>query len=183
MRNFVAMCVTCFVLLSPLTVSAEEPSVERGLYLSIIGGCHDCHTEGYSESEGVIDPEKALKGSVIGRQGPWGTTYPTNLRYFVANTPLKEFHIAVRNTDFRPPMPDYNLRKMTDDDLNSLYLYVQSLGEPGERAPEFVAPGDRVNTPFIVLAPPQMPPPCTRDLDCGVGEICGTAEPRSCVKR
>lgn len=183
MRNFAAMCVACFTMLSPLPADAEEPSVQRGLYLSIIGGCHDCHTEGYNESGGVIDPGKALKGSGIGRQGPWGTTYPGNIRRVVNSLSLEGFLLLARNFKYAPPMPWYNLRKMTDNDLKSLYLFVKSLGEPGELTPSFVAPGDRVNTPFIVLAPPQMPPPCTRDLDCGVGEICGTAEPRQCVKR
>ena len=56
------------------TVARADVSVERGLQVSIVGGCHDCHTEGYSESEGNIDPEKALRGSPVGWQGPWGTT-------------------------------------------------------------------------------------------------------------
>jgi hypothetical protein len=59
---------------------ADEASVERGLHISIIGGCHDCHTEGYSQYRGKIDPSKALKGSSIGLRGPWGTVYPSNLR-------------------------------------------------------------------------------------------------------
>ena len=54
-------------------LTADEVSVERGLYVSIIGGCHDCHTEFYVQSEGKIDPSKAMKGSSIGLRGPWGT--------------------------------------------------------------------------------------------------------------
>jgi hypothetical protein len=57
-----------------------DVSIERGSYLSIIGGCDDCHTDGYRESNGVIDPAKAQRGRSIGWQGPWGTTYATNLR-------------------------------------------------------------------------------------------------------
>jgi hypothetical protein len=54
-----------FFLLAGLTMpiaafAQGEVSVQRGLQVSIIGGCHDCHTEGYSETEGKIDPEKAL---------------------------------------------------------------------------------------------------------------------------
>ena len=67
--------------LAPVSESmADEASVERGFKVSIVGGCHDCHTEGYRESEGKIDPEKALKGSKVGWRGPWGTTYASNLR-------------------------------------------------------------------------------------------------------
>lgn len=39
----------------------------RAIHISIIDGCHFCHTEGYREAEGKIDPAKALKGSSIGR--------------------------------------------------------------------------------------------------------------------
>jgi hypothetical protein len=44
-----------------LATAQEGISVERGEYISIIGGCHDCHTEGYSEARGKIDPSKAMK--------------------------------------------------------------------------------------------------------------------------
>ena len=73
-----AAVALCIVPSSQL--AADEVSVERGLYISIIGGCHFCHTEGYREAEGKIDPEKALKGSSVGWRGPWGTTYAANLR-------------------------------------------------------------------------------------------------------
>jgi hypothetical protein len=105
------------------------------------------------------------------------------LRLVVERLSEDGFLLIAKSTKFTPPMPWYNLRKMTDDDLRSLYRYVKSLGEPGELGPTFVPPGTRVNTPYIVLAPPLMPPVCTRDLDCGVGEICDTQEPRQCVTR
>ena len=69
MRTYQLMCSA--VLAFYAAPAAGEPSVERGLYISIIGGCHDCHTEGYKESGGRIDPAKALKGNAIGFQGPW----------------------------------------------------------------------------------------------------------------
>lgn len=183
MRISATLYVIIIYILALSPAKAEEPSIERGLYVSIIGACHDCHTEGYSENGGVIDPERALKGSSIGRQGPWGTTYPGNLRLVVSRLSEDGFIMVAKNTEFTPPMPWYNLRSMTEDDLRSLYRYVRSLGDPGELGPAFVQPGNRVNTPFIVLAPPQPPPDCTRDLDCGVGEFCGTGEPRRCAKR
>ncbi|MES0069417.1 hypothetical protein NKJ73_26980 [Mesorhizobium sp. M0074] len=45
-----------FFLLAGLTMpiaafAQGEVSVERGLQVSIIGGCHDCHTEGYREQK------------------------------------------------------------------------------------------------------------------------------------
>lgn len=160
-----------------------EVSVARGLKISIIGGCHDCHTEGYSESEGKIDSEKALKGSSIGRQGPWGTTYPGNLRLDASDLSEDGFVRIFQTLKASPPMPWYNLRAMDEDDIRSLYQYIRSLGEPGVLAPSFVPPGEKVKTRYIVLAPPQMPPACTRDLDCGVGEVCGKSEPRMCIPK
>jgi hypothetical protein len=55
-----------FSLLAGLTIpiaafAQGEVSVERGLQVSITAGCHDCHTEGYMETDGQIDPKKATK--------------------------------------------------------------------------------------------------------------------------
>jgi mono/diheme cytochrome c family protein len=165
--------------------AAGEISIERGLQVSLLAGCHDCHTEGYRASEGQIDSTKAMKGSSIGWQGPWGTTYPPNLRLTAASLSEDDFvsFYRAKTPKMFPPMPWYRLTMISEDDFRSLYRYIKSLGEPGKPVPVFVPPGERVKTPYIVLDPPQQPSPCTRDLDCGVGEICGKAEPRSCVRR
>ena len=93
------------------TAFAEsEVSVERGLQISIIGGCHDCHTEGYSEAGGKIDPEKALRGNRVGWRGPWGTTYASNLRAVTQSFSERGFVVMLKNIMTRPPMPWYNLR-------------------------------------------------------------------------
>src|SRR5688500_8598352 len=70
----------------PLSAAADEGeiSVERGKQVSITHAGHDCHTAGYIESDGKLDPAAALKGSPIGWRGPWGTTYALNLRLTVA---------------------------------------------------------------------------------------------------
>ena len=57
--------------------------VERGRYLAIIGGCNDCHTDGYLQTEGDVPEEQWLLGSPLGWRGPWGTTFPPNLRLAV----------------------------------------------------------------------------------------------------
>ncbi|MER8530970.1 hypothetical protein [Mesorhizobium sp. M0814] len=163
--------------------AAGEPSVERGLYISIIGGCHDCHTEGYSESGGKIDPAKALKGNALGFQGPWGTSYAANLRLTAVDLTADGFVSYLRGLGTYPPMPGYNVRAMSDEDKKSLYLYIRTLGDAGERAPAFVPPRDKVHTPYIVLAPPLSPPACTRDFDCGVGEVCDPGGSGQCMKR
>jgi hypothetical protein len=127
------------------------------LYISIVGGCHTCHTAGYNESGGQIDPAKALEGVAIGWMGPWGTTYASNLRITVIDKSEDFFVEFAKTFDFLPPMPSNNLRAMDESDLRSLYRYVKSLGDPGEQVPNTLAPGQEPKTPFIVLAPPQMP--------------------------
>jgi hypothetical protein len=66
-RRTVAQIIT-ITALAAMAISASASafaqgnvSVERGLYVSITGGCHDCHTEGYRDSGGKIDPDKAMR--------------------------------------------------------------------------------------------------------------------------
>jgi hypothetical protein len=179
--RFACLVASCVILASASAV-ADEISVERGRLVSIIGGCNDCHTVGYTQSDGVIDPAAALKGSPVGFQGPWGTTYPMNLRITAATLSEDGFVGYMQAFDSLPPMPWFNVRAIPESDLRSLYRYIKSLGEPGEQVPAALPPGATPRTPYIVFVP-QMPPPCSRDLDCGVGEICSPGEPRMCVKK
>jgi len=148
-------------LLSPLAAVAApgDVSVERGLQVSIVGGCNDCHTEGYNESAGKIDPAKALKGTAIGWQGPWGTTYPSNILLVLKDMSEDDFVAYARSFTALPPMPFYNVHAMDESDLRSFYLYVKSLGEPGPAMPEALPPGVEPKTPYYVAAPPTMPKP------------------------
>jgi mono/diheme cytochrome c family protein len=52
-----------------------------------------------------------------------------------------------------PPMPWFNLRAMTDEDLKAVYAFVRSLGSAGVAVPAYVAPGAKVNTPYFVFVP------------------------------
>lgn len=134
--------------------AAGDVSVEEGLRVSIIGGCHDCHTDGYAASGGQIDPNNALRGSAVGSQGPWGTTYPANLRLTLAKMSEDEFVNYGHTFKTRPPMPWFNVHVMKEDELRSFYRYVKSLGEPGLPAPQYMEPGVQPTTPFVVFAPP-----------------------------
>lgn len=133
------------------------PSAERGRHVAIVGGCNDCHTAGYAESNGRLDASIALTGSPLGFRGPWGTTYPTNLRIVAAGLDQDGFVAHLKSLQSRPPMPWFNLKEMEDRDLASLFLYIRGLGEPGSPAPDYVAPDDEPRTPYIVFAPPTMP--------------------------
>jgi hypothetical protein len=139
----------------PSVAHAADVSVERGKLVSIIGGCHDCHTAGYNESGGQIDPKNALMGTGLGYQGPWGTTYPKNLRLTAASKSEDEFVQFAKTFQTRPPMPWYNVHAMEESDLRSLYQYIKSLGDPGKAAPEALDPGTEPKTPYLVFVPVQ----------------------------
>src|SRR5262245_32966476 len=57
--------------------------VERGRYLVKTAGCNDCHTPGYAVTSGGVAENLWLTGDSLGWQGPWGTTYPINLRLYM----------------------------------------------------------------------------------------------------
>jgi mono/diheme cytochrome c family protein len=132
--------------------AAAKQAIERGRYLAIVGACHDCHTPNYAETAGKVPEPQWLTGHSTGFQGPWGTTYPANLR-LVVQAMTEEQWIARVRAPMRPPMPWFNLRDMTDADLRALYRYIRSLGPKGEPAPAYVQPGGTVKTPYYVFVP------------------------------
>lgn len=136
---------------------AEEQTVgastlERGRYLVQVGGCNDCHTPGYPESGGQLPEAQWLTGTPVGFSGPWGTSYPANLRLSVARMSEQQF-LARSRAPMLPPMPWYNLRDMAEDDLVAVYRYIRSLGPAGVEVPAPLAAGERAATPTIVFVP------------------------------
>lgn len=127
-------------------------AVERGRYLVTIGGCNDCHTDGYLQHGGKVPESEWLTGTAVGYQGPWGTTYASNLRLVVGRMSEAEW-VAHARQERLPPMPWFNLAKMTDADLKAVYAYLRSLGPAGAAAPAYVAPGGKVATPYFVFVP------------------------------
>lgn len=137
-------------------VSWDDP-VEAGRYLVVIGGCNDCHTDGYMMTEGKIPEENWLTGSPVGWQGPWGTTYPPNLRLRVQEWD-EELWVTILNTRTGlPPMPWMSLNKMSEEDIRAIYAYIKSLGPKGEHMPIAVAPGQISKTPYLSLFPQNLP--------------------------
>lgn len=140
-----------------VTQAADLGAAERGRYLAIAGGCNDCHTPGYTQADGKVPESAWLTGSPVGFQGPWGTSYPTNLRLYVQGLSEAQWVARVRQP-MRPPMPWFNLREMTDADLSALYRYLRELGPAGRPAPAAVAPGVAVTTPYFDFTPKNLPP-------------------------
>jgi mono/diheme cytochrome c family protein len=132
--------------------AALDARVARGRYLVTIGGCNDCHTPGYPEAGAKVPEKEWLTGVPVGYQGPWGTSYAANLRQ-VLNSMSEAQWLKHARQERLPPMPWFNLREMTDEDLKSVYAFVRSLGSAGVATPAYVAPGGRVTTPYIVFVP------------------------------
>lgn len=138
------------------TTAADRPELERGRSLLITGGCNDCHTPGYMQTEGKVPESLWLTGSPVGFQGPWGTSYPANLRLYVQTLSEDAWLERVRQP-MRPPMPWFNLRETSDADLRAMYRYLRELGPAGEPMPAAAGPGVAVSTPYIDFTPKNLP--------------------------
>lgn len=153
------------VCLSQAAAFADPAStgqtLERGRYLVRVSGCNDCHTPGYLEKDGQVPESQWLTGSSVGFQGPWGTTYPANLRLAVQAMTETQWLERARQP-MRPPMPWFNLSAMTDADLTALYRYIRHLGAAGDPAPALVPPGVAVSTPYVEFVPKNLPQIATR---------------------
>jgi mono/diheme cytochrome c family protein len=153
------------VLFSLSAPAAETPmdkkTFERGRYLVGVGACNDCHTPGFNEAAGKIPSDQWLTGSTVGFQGPWGTSYPVNLRLTVQNLSEAQWLARVRQP-MRPPMPWFNLRDMKDEDLIAMYRFIRALGPSGTPAPDAAAPGVPVTTPYFEFVPKNLPKQASR---------------------
>ena len=151
----VALAATTAVV-PPTFAQKSADSNARGRYLVSITGCNDCHTANFASSGGAVPEKDRLTGDALGWQGPWGTTYPPNLRSFFQSVDDKAWIAMARTREFKPPMPTPSLRAMTDDDLRAISRYVRSLGPSGGPAPAYVPPGQPVSGPVVTFpAPPK----------------------------
>lgn len=152
------MCMAA-VLASPAVAQEKkkaDPMVERGRYIALIGGCNDCHTAGYGLSGGKVPEKDWLMGDVLGFNGPWGTTYPTNLRLSMTQLSEPQWVKKAKTFNTRPPMPWFNLHAMSERDLRALYRYVRHLGPAGKPAPAYLSPDQNPPQPFVQFpAPPK----------------------------
>ncbi len=125
------------------------PSVARGRYLARIAGCNDCHTPAYAMRGGDVPEATWLTGDALGWQGPWGTTYPANLRMYMQTMTETEWVNKAKTMTTRPPMPWFVLHDMTEQDLRAFYRFVRQLGPVGAPAPAYVPPGTTPQGPVV----------------------------------
>ncbi len=136
---------------------AAASQIDAGRYLVKIGGCNDCHTPGFAMTNGASPAEAEwLTGDAVGYSGPWGVSYPANLRLSFDNMTEEQFIEMSRAGEGRPPMPWPSLKAMSDKDLKAIYAYIKSLGPKGEMAPAALSPGVEPDRPHFVFVP-QMP--------------------------
>lgn len=146
------------------SLPAGKPSVQAaselqaGEYLTIIGGCNDCHTEGWSESKGKVAPADRMSGMKVGFRGSWGTVYGKNLRKIVQRMSEDRWVKVLQTADSgdgQPPMPWWNTAQMSERDLRAMYRYVKSLGTKENGIPRSLRPGKEPTGPYISLEPRQ----------------------------
>jgi mono/diheme cytochrome c family protein len=148
------LCTLLAAAFPALAQKADEASLKRGRYIAQIAGCNDCHSAGYAMSGGKTPEKDWLIGDAVGWRGPWGTTYPTNLRLYMQQLTEDQWVKKAKNLQARPPMPWFALRDMTTRDLRAFYRFVRHLGPAGKQAPEYVPPGKTPPGPYIQFPEP-----------------------------
>lgn len=144
---------------APMT---QEQKIERGLYLTTIMACNDCHTPG--TFYGAPDFSRKLSGSELGWVGPWGTSYPRNLTpdmetgigKWSEDDIVKTIRTGQRadGTPVLPPMPWPMYTNLTDEDAYAIAAYLKSLPPVSHKVPDKLPPGSKpAKNDFVIPAP------------------------------
>ena len=150
------LAAVCTLASPAFAQKPDDPLVKRGRYLVEIAGCNDCHTPAYPQRNGKVAESEWLTGDALGWQGPWGTTYATNLRLWMQDLTEDQWVKKARTLTARPPMPWFNVRAMSTSDLRAVYRYIRHLGPAGNPAPAYVPPDKAPTGPVVRFpAPPK----------------------------
>jgi mono/diheme cytochrome c family protein len=128
-----------------------DPLVARGRYVVAIAGCNDCHTPAFPMKNGEVAESEWLTGDALGWNGPWGTTYATNLRLYMQDLTEAQWIAKAKKLTARPPMPWFNVRRMSTADLRAVYRYVRHLGPAGKPAPAYLPPDKTPPQPYVAF--------------------------------
>ena len=135
----------------PKDIFSYRASVEEGRYLANAGNCAACHTTetGQPYAGGVEFPT------------PFGMLYSTNIttdkETGIGSWSFEEFYTAMKQgvrpdgSHLYPAFPYTNFTRMTDEDIASLYLYLQTV-EPVNAPPEVNALNFPYNQRFLLSA-------------------------------
>jgi mono/diheme cytochrome c family protein len=136
------------------TKIAPNKEIERGRYVVAIAGCNDCHTPNFLVNGGRTPQKDWLTGGGLGWRGPWGTTYPANLRLYFQEITEAQWVQVAKEMQRRPPMPYYSLNAMSEADVRAMYVFIRSLGPAGKPAPAFVPPDKVPPQPYVQFPEP-----------------------------
>jgi hypothetical protein len=100
-------------------------------------------------SGGKVPEKQWLTGDALGWRGPWGTTYPVNLRLYMQHLDENAWVAKAKKLTARPPMPFWSLNEMSDSDLRALYRFIKGLGPAGQEAPAYLPPGQEPKGPYV----------------------------------
>ena len=144
----IAGCNDCH---SPKIMTARGPEPDPERLLS--GHPADEALPAITDKKMIAPGQWALfSPSLTAAVGPWGTTFAANLTpddTGMANWTEAQFFKAMREGKQKgmdgtrpllPPMPWPNLAKMTDDDLRSVFAYLQSLKPVKNAVPNPIPP-------------------------------------------
>jgi mono/diheme cytochrome c family protein len=137
-------------------VMASDP-VAAGRYLMIIGGCNDCHTVDWDRTHGDVPESQWLLGSPVGFNGPWGTSYPGNVRAFMQGMSEDAWVAYAGRWHAVPPMPSMNLNRMSEQDLRAMHRYVRTLEPVGAPMPRNQPPGEPPIGPYFDFTVKNLP--------------------------
>lgn len=152
-----------FLMLAGAASADEAAEIARGQYLTVIGGCNDCHTPGYFL--GKPDFDKPLSGSEVGFEIPGlGVFHGANL------TPdpetgigdwSKDQIVAALRTGQRPDgrelapiMPWRGLSVLTDEDAMAIATYLKSLKPVKNKVPGPFGPDEKPTSFVMKIVPP-----------------------------
>jgi mono/diheme cytochrome c family protein len=137
--------------------AVDAQSMEAaGEYLTIVGSCNDCHTQGWVEAKGNIPPADRFAGLNVGFRGDWGTVYGKNLRTIVQRNTEDRWVTILKTADDgegKPPMPWWNTAKMSERDLRAMYRYIKSLGPNPKGVPRNLPAGREPTGPWVWVTP------------------------------
>ena len=157
MKRVLIAIALASVALSAAAETLQQKRVARGAYLVMVAGCNDCHSPKQPDfspdmkrmlsgrpgttpapSQPANPGQVSASGDLTAWYGPWGVSYAANL------TPDGETGIGRRYDEKKfiqtirtgkkpegepllPPMPWPNYARMTDEDLKSIYAFLQTL--------------------------------------------------------
>jgi len=120
----------------PEDIDSYAASVEQGRYLAKAGNCATCHTtEGGAPYAGGVEFHT-----------PFGLLYSTNITMDkttgIGNWSFEDFYHAMKHgvrpdgTHLYPAFPYTDFARMTDEDIASLYLFMQTIAPVDQAASE-----------------------------------------------